>query len=67
MLPAETIVVAESGIRAAADVRRLAKMGADAVLVGEALVTATDVVAKVRELAGAGRAAIGDWGLEIRE
>lgn len=67
MLPAETIVVAESGIRAAADVRRLAKMGADAVLVGEALVTATDVAAKVRELAGAGRAAIGDWGLEIRE
>ncbi len=58
MLPAETIVVAESGIGSAADVRRLAEKGADAVLVGEALVTATDVAAKVRELAGAGRAAI---------
>jgi thiazole synthase ThiGH ThiG subunit len=31
-------------------------MGADAVLVGEALVTAPDVAAKVRELASAGQA-----------
>jgi indole-3-glycerol phosphate synthase len=30
-------------------------MGADSVLVGEALVTAPDVAAKVRELVGAGR------------
>jgi indole-3-glycerol phosphate synthase len=50
LLPGDTIAVAESGVHTAADVRRLAKMGADAVLVGEALVTARDRPAKVREL-----------------
>ena len=50
LLPDNVITVAESGIQTAADVCRLAKMGADAVLVGEALVTASDVGAKVREL-----------------
>jgi len=54
MLPGEVVAVAESGIHTAADVRRLAEMGADAVLVGEALVTAPDVAVKVRELAGGG-------------
>jgi indole-3-glycerol phosphate synthase len=51
-LPTESVVVAESGVRGAADVRYLARAGADAVLVGEALVTAPDPAAKVRELAG---------------
>jgi len=55
LLPGDVVAVAESGVHTAADVRRLAGMGADAVLVGEALVTASDVAAKVRELAGAGR------------
>jgi len=50
LLPDGVIAVAESGIQTAADVRRLAEMGADAVLVGEALVTASDIGAKVREL-----------------
>lgn len=50
LLPDATVAVGESGVRTAADVRRLAEMGADAVLVGEALVTAPDVAAKVREL-----------------
>ncbi|MBI5566705.1 MAG: indole-3-glycerol phosphate synthase TrpC [Chloroflexi bacterium] len=49
-IPGNVIVVAESGIHSAADVEELALMGVDAMLVGEALVTATDVRAKVREL-----------------
>lgn len=58
LIPDDTIVVAESGIFTAGDVRRLGAAGADAILVGEALVTAEDTAAKVRELAqadGAGR------------
>lgn len=53
-LPDDITAVAESGIQTAADVRRLAEMGADAVLVGEALVTAPDVGTKVRELVAGG-------------
>ena len=49
-VPAGRIVVAESGIHTPADVRRLASAGADALLVGEALVTAEDIAAKTREL-----------------
>jgi indole-3-glycerol phosphate synthase len=50
MLPAEVIRVAESGIRNGDDVRRLGDAGFDAVLVGEALVTAPDPGAALREL-----------------
>ncbi|MGE5072701.1 MAG: indole-3-glycerol phosphate synthase TrpC, partial [Anaerolineae bacterium] len=52
MIPASITVVAESGIRTARDVQHVANAGVDAVLVGEALVTAQDISAKVRELAG---------------
>ena len=52
MIPPEIAVVAESGIFSAEDVERLAKADIDAVLVGEALVTAPDIPAKVRELSG---------------
>ena len=52
LIPQGKIVVAESGIRSREDVAQLKKAGANAVLVGEALVTAPDVAAKVRELAG---------------
>lgn len=55
LLPAGVVAVAESGVRTAADVRRLAEMGADAMLVGEALVTAPDVAAQVQALVKAGR------------
>jgi indole-3-glycerol phosphate synthase len=55
-IPAGVMAVAESGVHDGSDVRRLGAMGADAVLVGEALVTAPDVAAKVRELASAGQA-----------
>jgi indole-3-glycerol phosphate synthase len=42
--------VAESGIHTRADMARLAAAGVDAALIGEALVTAPDVGAKVQEL-----------------
>lgn len=53
-------VVAESGIFNASDVERLAKVNVDAILVGEALVTAPDIAAKVRELSGSSVIARGD-------
>lgn len=52
LIPSEIAVVAESGIFTANDVDRLAKADVDAILVGEALVTADDIPAKVRELSG---------------
>ena len=52
LLPEAVVTVAESGVHTAADVVRLGEMGAHAVLVGEALVTAPDVPAKVQELTG---------------
>lgn len=53
--PEGCVAVAESGIHTAEDVRRVGEMGADAILVGEALVTAPDVAAKLDELVAAGR------------
>lgn len=53
-LPDQTVVVAASGIRSATDVANVVAQGADAVLVGEALVTAADVGEKVRELISGG-------------
>ncbi len=49
-IPANIALVAESGIHTAEDVARVRDMGVDAILVGEALLTASDVGAKVREL-----------------
>jgi indole-3-glycerol phosphate synthase len=46
------ILVAESGIHSRADVERLKKCGAGAILVGESLVKQGDIGAKVRELIG---------------
>jgi len=62
LIPQGTVTVAESGIRTADDVRYLARAGADAVLVGEALVTAPVIAARVRELAFAGRHPLLDTG-----
>ncbi len=50
LVPPGHVAVAESGIFTREDVERVARAGAHAVLVGEALVRATDVAAKVREL-----------------
>ncbi|MBM2826911.1 MAG: trpC [Dehalococcoidia bacterium] len=52
LIPRDRVVVSESGIRGSADVARLKEWGADAMLIGEALVTAPDVGAKIRELLG---------------
>jgi indole-3-glycerol phosphate synthase len=46
------ILVSESGIQHRDDLARLRAWGADAILVGEAIVTAPDMAAKVRELTG---------------
>jgi indole-3-glycerol phosphate synthase len=47
---AEKLLVAESGIHTRADVARLAKCGAGAILVGESLMKEPDIAAKVKEL-----------------
>lgn len=49
-IPSGTLVVAESGVRGRDDVERLARVGADAVLVGEAIMSARDMRAKIGEL-----------------
>jgi indole-3-glycerol phosphate synthase len=49
-VPPGPIVVSESGFETAEQVRAVVAAGAHAVLVGETLVCATDVAAKVREL-----------------
>ena len=51
MIPGGKIIVSESGISARDHVQRVGKAGAHAALVGEALVTAADPGAKLRELA----------------
>ena len=53
-IPRSIALVSESGIHRRADVERLARAGVDAILVGEALVTAEDVVSKIKELTQAG-------------
>ncbi len=45
-----TLLVAESGIQSRDDVQRLVRAGADALLIGETLMRAPDIAAKIREL-----------------
>ncbi len=47
-----TLIVAESGIGSRADVDRVAKAGAKAILVGESLMKSGDIAGKVKELIG---------------
>jgi indole-3-glycerol phosphate synthase len=47
-----SLLVAESGVHTRADVERLKKCGAGAILVGESIVKQGDIGAKVRELIG---------------
>lgn len=51
MCPASAVIVAESGISSRDHVQRLANAGATAILVGEALVLATDRPLELQELA----------------
>ena len=53
LVPSGKVVVSESGIFNQDHLRQVAEVGVNAVLVGEAIVTALDVAEKVRELSGA--------------
>lgn len=52
-VPADRFLISESGIRTRDDVRRLADVGARALLVGESLLRQPDVAAATRSLLGA--------------
>lgn len=52
IVPADVLFVSESGVSSRDDVENLRKIGADAILVGEALMRATDKKAKLSELRG---------------
>lgn len=54
LIPEGVIKIAESGVRSPQDLIAYASSGADAVLVGEALVTHSDPVAAVHDLVSAG-------------
>ncbi|MBA7621154.1 Indole-3-glycerol phosphate synthase [subsurface metagenome] len=49
-IPPGRIVVSESGIKGRDDIQKLKDWGVDAVLIGEALVTADDIPARIKEL-----------------
>ncbi len=51
-IPARTILIAESGIHTRADVERLKKCGASAILVGESLLRDGNIQSKILELTG---------------
>lgn len=51
-IPREALFVSESGVKDAEDVRKLAELGADAVLIGEALMRAPDKKEKLDGLRG---------------
>jgi indole-3-glycerol phosphate synthase len=57
LIPADKILVAESGIRSADDVRRMGEMGCAAILVGETFckLPQAERAAKVKEFVRAGR------------
>lgn len=52
LIPPGVLFVSESGVRTAEDVETLRKIGADAVLIGETLMRASDKRAKLAELRG---------------
>lgn len=50
LIPSDKIIVSESGIKDYRDIKKLSDLGVDAVLIGEALMSSTDIAAKMREL-----------------
>ena len=52
LVPEDCVLVSESGLKSAEDLKLVADAGASAVLIGDALVTAPDPGAKLRELLG---------------
>jgi indole-3-glycerol phosphate synthase len=51
-IPADKLIVSESGIHQRADVVRLIEVGIHAMLIGESLIRADDMGNKIRELRG---------------
>jgi indole-3-glycerol phosphate synthase len=50
LIPRDRIVVSESGIKNRGDIEELRRAGADAVLIGEYLMSASDIAVRMREL-----------------
>jgi len=50
LIPQDRIVVSESGIKNRSDIEKLRRLGVDAVLIGESLLSASDITAKMKEL-----------------
>ena len=50
LIPQDRIVVSESGIKNRGDVKKLRQWGVDAVLIGESLLSAPNIAAKMKEL-----------------
>jgi len=50
LIPKDRIVVSESGIKNRDDIEKLRQWGVDAVLIGESLMSAPDIAAKMKEL-----------------
>ena len=50
LIPGDRLVVSESGIASRADIGKLGRIGVNAVLVGESLMAAPDIAAKMRKL-----------------
>ena len=59
LIPAHVVAIAESGMASADDVARVARLGADAVLVGSSLSASADPTALVRELSSVPRVSRG--------
>jgi len=59
-LPPDMVLVSESGIKTAEDAQQVANWGADAILVGEALMRSGDIAAKAKELTGVEMPAFGE-------
>ena len=52
LIPSDILFVSESGVKTAEDIADIRSMGADAVLIGETLMRASDKKAKLEELRG---------------
>jgi indole-3-glycerol phosphate synthase len=52
IIPDDTIVVSESGLKSRMDIERFGKIGVDAVLIGESLMREPDIAAALRKLVG---------------
>jgi indole-3-glycerol phosphate synthase len=50
LIPPDRLVVSESGIKERSDIEKLSRLGIDAVLIGESLMSAPDIAARMKEL-----------------